>query len=320
MANRWLAGRNHAVTSAIVSEFQERCSRETRQQLAMLTVADRAMYFHAGLNYGFDGAIVDGGCFLGGTTTALAEGLLRNPQINEHIEITPGLIRAYDMFRVEGEGVIGLLPIARPGETFVEGESFRHVYEASIARFAPLVQIREGDVAEIGYQDEMDIAVLGVDFCKAPHITDSVVRSFFPRLRPNALVIQQDFTHEWQPHIQIAMMRLRDHFELYADFAGGGSVAFANTRPITAELIEQRFGPDGSWYAEIDTNVALLRQLIDETLYDQNRPFHLEALAFYYANHGLGSEALATLAERSALHPGPVAVEAWVREAFPELS
>ena len=147
--------------------------------------------------------------------------------------------------------------------------SFIQVFKENLSFAENLIDVRPGDITTIGYNDTVPIEVLGVDVCKALSVTDFLVREFFPRLMPGALVLQQDFIHEFHPYIHISMQRLEEFFEPYVEFKWGGTVAFKTRKLITREVIQKRLGPDSSWYDDAQTNVSLLRRLIDDSLYDE---------------------------------------------------
>jgi hypothetical protein len=78
------------------------------------------------------------------------------------------------------------------------------------------------------------------------------------------------------------MLRLKDCFEKYVELEWGGSVAYKCIKPITQELVLERFGSDSSWYKDVETNAALLRELEDEMLFDGNRWVILLTLGIYF--------------------------------------
>jgi hypothetical protein len=244
------------------------------------------MYFHAAKNFGFRGSIVDGGCFVGGTTINLVEGLMHNPEFLADPSRGAGLIRVYDLFRIDDNYILEHLERNYPDRDFRGQKSFLPVFKSNLASNARLLDVRHGDVTQAGYPDAEPIEVFGVDLCKALVVTDFVVREFFPRLLPGALVLQQDFIHEFHPHIHLSMLRLEEFFEPYVELKWGGTVAFKVRKPITRDDVVARFGKDSSWYADTARNAPLLRRLIQEAHYDENRWIYLLTLGIYLAAHG----------------------------------
>ena len=286
----------------ILEEYNRGASDKLKSFPAMLTDGDRAIYFHAGKHFRFRGSIIDGGCFVGGTTTALIEGLCQDPALRKRDEARR-LIRVYDLFLIDDDYVLRHLMEHYPDRSFKGETSFLSVFEENLRGSADLLDVRAGDVTAIGYRDLEPIEIFGVDFCKALPVTDFVVREFFPRLIQDALVIQQDFVHEFHPHIHLSMMRLQDHLAKAVELKWGGSFAFRCIKPISRQTILERFGQDSSWYSEISTNVKLLRELIDSALYDENRWVLLLTLGIYYQSVGRLDEARAAYKEARAKYP-----------------
>jgi glycosyltransferase involved in cell wall biosynthesis/SAM-dependent methyltransferase len=288
---------NEALQARIYSDYFAHASEHLKTFPSMLTFGDKALYYHAGKNFRFRGSIVDGGCFVGGTTTALVEGLRSNPTVVEGKADTVGLIRVYDLFRIDDDYILRHLRDNYPEQTFKAEGSFQEVFERNLANASSMLQVRPGDVTRIGYNDRQPIEVFGVDFCKALFVTDFAVRAFFTRLVTGALVIQQDYVHEFHPHIHLSMLRLADHFDLYVELKRGGSVAFTCIKPITPQIVRERFGDDASWYKDVAVNAPLLRRLVEECHYEENRWIFLLALALYHRDIGLCVDAYALFRE-----------------------
>lgn len=267
----------------------------------MLTTGDRAMYWHAGRHFKFTGSIIDSGCFVGGTTRALVDGLRNNPWFTE--KKGQKLIRVYDLFKIDDDYILEHLKKNYPDRDFSDQGSFLPVFEENTADARSLLDVRPGDVTGIGYPDKENIEVFGVDLCKAPFVTDHVVREFFPRVMERGLVMQQDWIHEFHPHIHLSMLRLDDHFDRYVEFKWGGTVCFTLKKPIERATIKERFGPDLSWYADHAHNAALLRQLIERSLYEENKWILTLALGIYHRSQSQMDLAHDAYREACQLYP-----------------
>lgn len=67
---------------------------------------------------------------------------------------------------------------------------------------------------------------------KSWELANSVLRNFFPALRPGlSLVHHQDFVHFFTPWIHLIMYRLREYFEPYA-YVREGSYIFRYRKEI----------------------------------------------------------------------------------------
>lgn len=300
------AGRlfNEQRVDGLLRRFRELAPPSLESFPSMLTEGDYAIYFEAGRTFEFRGTIVDAGCFVGGTTMSLVQGLMQNPLLDAHRDELDGLIRVYDLFEIDDDYILGHLQKNYPHRDFVGQSSFLCVFEDNLSEFRELLDVRPGDVMLAGYNDMQGIEILGVDLCKALPVTDYVVRTFFPRLIDRALVIQQDFIHQYHPHIHLSMLLLEDCFELDHELRWGGSLSYRLKRAITPELIQDRFGTTASdWYSQTERNAALLRGLIDGLSFDENRWVLLQVLGIYLANMGEMDRAHAAYREAKARFP-----------------
>lgn len=270
----------------MIARLHRDAPRSLREFPSMLTEGDFALYFDAGRSHQFRGAIVDAGCFVGGTTMSLVQGLLRNPLLEQNRGKLAGLIRVYDLFAIDDDYILRHLQKNYPDRDFTDQGSFLGVFEDNLSEHAHMLDVRPGDVMASGYPDKEPIEILGVDLCKALPVTDYVVREFFPRVMREGLVIQQDFIHQYHPHIHLSMMLLDDCFTLDTELRWGGSLSYRLTRPITPDLIRERFGDDASWYEDFDRNHRLLSTLERRMFYDENRWVMLQVLGLYC--HAMG--------------------------------
>lgn len=292
---------NEAQVDAIMAEYAADASELAKTCPSMLTEADRAAYWHAARHFRFSGSIVDSGCFVGGTTHNLVDGLRKNPRFSK--AQASRLIRVYDLFRIDDDYIRDHLERIYPGRDFSGQASFLPIFEKNLADARELLDMRPGDVTGIGYPDREPIELFGVDLCKAEFVTDHVVREFFPRVMEGGLLLQQDWIHEFHPHIHLSMLRLDDHFERHTEFKWGGTVAFTLKKTITPAVIRDRFGTDLAWYGEHAQNAALLRRLIDRSLYEENRWILTLALGIYHRSQQRMD--LAHAAYREACHLFP---------------
>ncbi|HEX4684283.1 MAG TPA: class I SAM-dependent methyltransferase, partial [Gemmatimonadaceae bacterium] len=191
----------------------------------------RLLNFLAQDVYRGDGAIVDAGSFLGGSTVALAEGLRRN----RHSSSTNGKpIHSYDKFEVEEwtRGVYFTADVAT-------GTSFRDRFERNIAPYADLVEVHAGDVREHPW-DGGPIELLFIDVAKHWTVCDWVTWQFFPHLIPGrSLVIQQDYLyHHWVAWLHVTMELYAGYFEYVCDTEMNSAV-FLYTKPIPPSVLRR---------------------------------------------------------------------------------
>jgi hypothetical protein len=204
-----------------VEEVPTMLSREERQLLYVL-----ARGYVRG-----DGAIIDAGCFLGGSTIALSSGVGENPRARGG-----RAIETYDLFDLDAS-----YKHSYPGlvEGIEAGESLRPRFEELLGERLARVEVHEGDICAQPWTGG-PIELLFIDICKSWAINDHVLHEFFPALIPGrAVVIQQDLIHEWLPYLTITMGLLRDSFELI-DAVSPCSAVYLLTRAIDPDEIPPR--------------------------------------------------------------------------------
>lgn len=182
--------------------------------------------------FGNWGHIIDAGCFLGGSTVALAQGVLNNPTYQRNPR--HGVIHSYDQFAVESYTVPRFFPEGTP-----LGSSFEATYRKNIADVADLVDVCAGDICQYGRFDE-PIEILFIDVAKHWVLNDFVVWAFFPALVPQqSVVIQQDYLYEhWNGWLLVTMEYFADYFEIL-DHTDRNSVVFGYTRRIPDSMLKR---------------------------------------------------------------------------------
>ncbi|MGI8804021.1 MAG: hypothetical protein ACR2KV_17975 [Solirubrobacteraceae bacterium] len=197
----------------------------------MLSVEERQLLYVLARDYARGGgAIIDAGCFLGGSTKALATGLAENPRARR---IAP--IHTYDLFDLDISFVRDY-PDLIAG---IDGDSTRGRFDEVLGPLLDFVEVHQGDIRRERWTGGA-VDVLFVDVCKSWSINDHVVREFFPALVPGrSVVVQQDLIHEWLPYLTITMGLFDDSFELVATVPWCSAV-YLLTRAIPAAAIPPR--------------------------------------------------------------------------------
>jgi hypothetical protein len=202
---------------------------------AMITPEERRLLYWLGREY-YSGAgrILDAGCYLGGSTTALASGLAARPE-----RPTERPIVTYDLFVLDFSMLIDL-----PADTALdEGESFRGLFDENVEPYADLVEVRAGNVLDIGWSGE-PIEIAFLDLLKTWPVNDYVTREFFGHFIPGrTILLQQDFVHEFAPWIHVTMGMLAPYFELLDAF-DWCSATYLLQEPIPREVLETRTRKD----------------------------------------------------------------------------
>ncbi|MEA3004120.1 MAG: hypothetical protein QOH81_2908 [Sphingomonadales bacterium] len=184
-----------------------------------------------------DGAIVDAGCFLGGSTIALASGLRRN--LRRRGQPERPLIHSYDLFQIEDWTRGIYFP-----ESAKAGDSTRALFDRNISDHAPLIEVHEGDITR-SRPPEGPVDILFVDVAKHWTTCDWITANLFPLLVPGrSVVVQQDYLYpEWTGWLHVTMEYYADEFERLCD-TGSNSVAFLHTKAFAPGRLRPRLVAD----------------------------------------------------------------------------
>lgn len=267
---------------------------------AMLTGFDVGVYFYFASQVKGIGAIVDAGCLVGGTTTAINLGL----DNNGNIEAEAAKIQVFDLFDTCGDEFNAFFLGTKYPEDFPSGSTrFRHIFEKNLARYLHRLQIHEGDIMRTGKFPE-PIEFLGLDCCKSLEITDYVVRNFFEALiAGKSVVIHQDYIHEWLPFIHISMELLSEYFVPLVEGDGGGAYVWQCARQITSQDIKAALGENHSWYNDYVRNDRLLAAKQASLIFPGNRAMLGYVRARYFDTLDMLPHARAIALETRSQYP-----------------
>jgi len=186
------------------------------------------LYWCASSYYSGLGEIVDAGCFLGGSTVALASGLRDNLKVAGKER----RIHSFDRFLVDHDTKQRFFQ----DSPLKVGDSFLSAYEHNIEKHRSHVEIYAGDIRSAAWNAPIEILFL--DVIKESSINDVIMTRFFPHLIPGiSLVIQQDYIHFALPWIHITMERLAEYFETL-DYFRSGSAVYRLKHALPAETLE----------------------------------------------------------------------------------
>src|SRR6266487_11973 len=256
----------------------------------MLSGKERRLLYSLARDYAADdGAIVDAGCFLGGSTVALPAGVRDRATPWEGPPVV-----SYDLFRVEDYTI----PRFFEGDESVRaGDSFRDRFDANVMEFPVPHVVREGDITEIGWSGE-PIDVLFLDVLKSWEINDAVLRDFFPSLVPGrSVIVHQDYGWGDTPWIPITVELMRDSLVLLDCMEWGSHVFFLEAE-VPAELMERGVGG-----LDLDTRLELIDRAIARSEGWVRGMIEIGRTALLVERDGpeAGLAELASIAER---HPG----------------
>jgi hypothetical protein len=214
----------------------------------MLSKTERKLLYGLARDFVGEGAIVDGGCFLGGSTAALLAGLR-----DRAAAWTGPPLSSYDLFRVEGYTIRKFFG-DDPGVRI--GDSFRRRFNANVERFDVPHEVHEGDITAIGWAGG-EIDVLFLDVLKSWEINDAALRDFFPSLVPGrSVIVHQDYGGAYMPWIPITVELMRDSLVL-VDWMEWGSHVFFLQGEVPAELMANGVGG-----LDLETRFALIDRAV----------------------------------------------------------
>jgi hypothetical protein len=162
------------------------------------------------------GAIIDAGCFLGGSTAALASGLNR------------GSIHSYDLFQTDDSWA----DVSFDSWALQPNQSFEDRFRKNVADYLPRIHIHAGDLFKQTWHGE-PIEILFIDICKTPELFDHATQLWFPHLIPGrSILIQQDYGWRRWYWGNVMMEVYKDHFTVIDDV--DVSRVYLCTKQITA--------------------------------------------------------------------------------------
>ena len=231
-----------------------------REIPAMIIDDERRLLYWLARDYWSDaGRILDAGSYLGASTAALAAGLAARDQ-------PPGSapIASYDRFILD----YFMLPHLPQDSELDEGDSFRELFDRNLEPWAHFVEVREGDLREIGWSGE-PIEIAFFDVLKTWPLNDFVLGEFFGSMIPGrTMLIQQDFVGEFCPWVHVTMGMLDPYVELL-DLFEWGSAVYLIRDPIPQAILETRTTRDltpAQLLAFMDTAIAPASGAIRGTL------------------------------------------------------
>jgi hypothetical protein len=210
----------------------------------MLAPDEQALLYSLARDYASgDGAIVDAGCFLGGSTVALLAGLRDR---EESWEGPP--VASYDLFRVEE---YTLAEFFADHADLDVGASFRHHYDTHVAGFDVPHTVYEGDITTLHWAGG-PIEILFLDVIKTPDINDAVLRSFMPHVIPGrTVIVHQDYGWGDLPWLHITVELMRDSLK-WIDAVPYCTHAYLVERAIDPDLLNMSIWSDLDQEAQLE--------------------------------------------------------------------
>jgi hypothetical protein len=193
--------------------------------------------------YRGDGAIVDLGCWLGGSTAALVDGLRDNPRPAARSQ----RVQTYDFFRWHPAYERYHLGFTHP-----VGESFLDDFERLVEPWRDQFDLHVGDIASAQWPRQ-PIEILFVDIMKDAAGARAVACNFFPHMMPNrSYLVHQDFKHDFTFWIHLLMYPLREHIVPVLNVTDASTVMFQLLEVPSREVLEAACDFDALSRADVD--------------------------------------------------------------------
>jgi hypothetical protein len=204
--------------------------QEVLEVPSMITADERRLLYWLARHYfSGEGTILDAGCYLGGSTLALAAGL-RDRGDSDHAGRP---IFSYDIFRVDE----GMTPDLPSDAGLKEGDSFRPLFEENLGECLRYCTVLEGNILDHGWAGDGPIEIAFIDLLKTSGLNDFAVETFFGEFIPGrTILVHQDFVHEFCPWIHVTMGYFDPYFELL-DLFDFGSAVYLLREPIPPEAL-----------------------------------------------------------------------------------
>jgi hypothetical protein len=221
----------------VISERPWRALDRTKPHFrTMLAPEEHKMLYWMTRNYySGAGAIIDAGCFIGGSTMALGQGLVDSG--------LPGVVHSYDLFVADYNISVNHKLIS---QGIKEGDSTRPLFDANTAPIKDRLVVHEGDIINDPWPGD-PIEILFLDVLKSTAISDSVNMAMLPALIPGrSVVIQQDYLWIGAPWIHIMMEALSEYLTLLSHTEDCSAI-FLCTKKVTPEVLRPLMWTTMTW-------------------------------------------------------------------------
>jgi hypothetical protein len=249
-----------------------------------ISMDDRLLYYWVGrCFYQGWGTIIDAGALVGGTTTALSEGLMRNDRVRS----LDRPIYVYDLFVDSEDGYSAQSIRNWYSEERIAGEyDFYPHFCKNTERYSHLLSVHKGDVSAGDYEDPRGIEVLSIDVAKTPDLMIAVAAKFFKKLVPNkSIVIHQDYVFAMQPWLILAMELLSEYFERVYDVPTQASSIFVCRKEIGEADVYRILGRQSKSYYNIQ-NIELIYRAANRCERVRGKIHMLTAAVYLLATFG----------------------------------
>jgi len=135
-----------ATTTNIGNWVTVEIPEDVKNVTTMISIPERKLLYLLARDYWRgSGAIIDAGCFIGGSTIALANGILVNKKYMPDRKV----VHSYDLFIADEHQVENYL---RNFGDIKPGDSIRHIFDKNISKVSNVVEVHEGDICNFKWR------------------------------------------------------------------------------------------------------------------------------------------------------------------------
>lgn len=200
-----------------------------------------------------DVTVVELGPFLGAMSLAIGAALEDRPVARHAFHV-------YDQFHFEHQDHIFA---GVQNFDYVEGASFRPLYDLRIRSIAHRVEVHEGTIETAEWLHGQPINFLFNDVSKSWSAWKAVRRTFFGSLVPGSIVVEQDFGHRCTPWLHLSYHRWIDRVDAIGSIPGTTSMVFQVRHRIPLEELERDDQVLGFTPAEVQATFDWAESVVD---------------------------------------------------------
>ncbi len=218
---------------------------------ALLNIHERRLlYYVAKEIFKGWGSFVDAGCFVGGSTVAICEGLSENKNLKDK----SGYLHTYDRFVVDGSMKKSQRIIdAMYGDATDDG--FYRAFQKHTQKHKDLITLHRGDLMSEQW-DGSPIEVHFLDVAKTWDLTKWIMKHHYSCFKPGTILIHQDYYDPRSYWLPLTVGFLSDYFELIENVESSTAV-FLCTETPPQEILEQDIRETLSLAEALDATMSM---------------------------------------------------------------
>lgn len=175
------------------------------------------------------GDIVELGCAFGSLSVPILKALKEKKR-------TTSKLHVYDLFQYH-ESFGNVLSSSKFKGKIQCGDCFKHIFQHYSEEFNDFLKINKCDLSKTKIFNG-SIELLIIDAMKSESLANSIVKSFYPRIKKGSLIFHQDFCHYHEPWIHIIQYTFRDYFIPICHIEDTSTYLFKCKKEISEKDIE----------------------------------------------------------------------------------